>query len=250
LRCFEQPNELLWAPAHAYKKIGHVAALADFRRQLNNSGVGNQPRDSLGPGPTCGVVVKAHIYSGDFAERIGPLGPERCGATGRRDRCKAPTLQDQLVKLSFADDDLLGFGEHSLPIVELGARTGGREHLGAVRSILGVFRELEKGQLTLPVENRDRDPAAVPAQKEAVYHGVRNPALLPQVVAEALGQVAMVFLSKWQALNHGFRLAMAQEEERRAELSGQLRRREQRNRDYPLNHTKCLRKRSRGTTGL
>src|SRR5207249_2494725 len=93
---------------------------------------------------------------------------------------------------AFADDDPLGAAQDSLPAVQLGVSPGTREHLRAIARVVGVFRELEKREASIPVEDRNGDPALVPAQETEVDHGIANSSLFSEVVADALRQIAVV----------------------------------------------------------
>ena len=62
------------------KEISHIAALSDFRRQLNNFCVRNHLPDAKRAFSAGFVVVKADINLGYRFKFFGPLFPKRSGA--------------------------------------------------------------------------------------------------------------------------------------------------------------------------
>ena|SRR5438876_1205223 len=76
-RGLKQADKFLSAPAKAHKELGHVAALADFFGQPDDARLRDHPHHSLRPRAPRRIVIEAYKYRGNFAQDLGPFGPER-----------------------------------------------------------------------------------------------------------------------------------------------------------------------------
>src|SRR5439155_13173020 len=112
--------------------------------------------------------VEADVDVRDPINLLRPFGTECPCSAGRRHRANALRFEYKTVEFALADDDLLRLVEHVLPTIELGAGSRCCEHLGTRRLVVRVFCELEKRDLTIAVEDGNRNPPLVPAEEVEV----------------------------------------------------------------------------------
>src|SRR5439155_5954225 len=104
-------------------------------------------------------------HLGNRSQLLRPFPPKDAGAARGGYGEEALPFEDQAVELALADDQPGEVFAQMFPPVELGPAAGGGKHLRMLARILRVLGEFEEGDLPGAIEDRDRDPAAVPAEQ-------------------------------------------------------------------------------------